>query len=615
MTKCVVCAAFAVFFAVCAVAMPSRSDLKKVQPTVNELMAEDISAMKSGKQTAEGAAAKAEELAGLATDEASKFLLLKGAFGLYVEGGKYEAAIATLETLKAQVKDVPDKVLADIVRAKMKKVSKKDGGAILSYYAQLDRRMRYADEKAKLEKAVKDSPSDKDAHRQLALATAVLDGWSAALAEFALAGGDLAAAAKAEQGGNVAAAADGWWTCAAASGDEDAQEELKAHAAALYAQAIKDGKLDGLKRALAEKRIAECGGCVPGGLAPSRPAEETRARTPSAPQESASSTPAAESWEGPNVPIDTRKLAPIKIPLKGANPLEFVPIPAGKFRTGGGLGAKGLCQGVDVVITRPFLMAKTPLTFAQWKALLGAEHPFEGNLRTGHCRPEEAEVYQKLGKSALMARCTLSNSEFALEELNRKHRKVLPKGYVFRLPTLAEAEHVENGGRTERGLGSHRKESEWAEAENVTFGGYATLLTKAGLVLPKAQFGERRDNRLGKYRNAWEGCLCPVGTRSPNPYGICDLFQESLTLDRLGPEVLPPGCSDGKMHPMEIMDGCDRLKAGQVDPFFWTSSSVFTFVRRGHLWQNYPLPASWGGGALRIVIGPDLVKERKSKKQ
>ena len=54
--------------------------MKKVQPTVNELMAEDISAMKSGKQTSEGAAAKAEELAGLATDEASKFLLLKGAF-------------------------------------------------------------------------------------------------------------------------------------------------------------------------------------------------------------------------------------------------------------------------------------------------------------------------------------------------------------------------------------------------------------------------------------------------------------------------------------------------------------------------------------------------------
>ena len=98
MTKRVVCADFAVFFAVCAVAMPSRSDLKKVQPMVNELMAEDVAAMKSGKQTSEGAAAKAEELAGLATDEASKFLLLKGAFGLYVEGGKYEAATGRRST-------------------------------------------------------------------------------------------------------------------------------------------------------------------------------------------------------------------------------------------------------------------------------------------------------------------------------------------------------------------------------------------------------------------------------------------------------------------------------------------------------------------------------------
>ena len=33
----------------CAVALPSRSDLKKVQPTVNELMVEDVAAMKGGK--------------------------------------------------------------------------------------------------------------------------------------------------------------------------------------------------------------------------------------------------------------------------------------------------------------------------------------------------------------------------------------------------------------------------------------------------------------------------------------------------------------------------------------------------------------------------------------
>ena len=127
MTKRTILLAISSAFALAAVAMPSRSDLKKVQSTVNELMADDIAAMKGGKQTPEGAAAKAEELAGLATDEASKFLLRKGAFGLYVEGRKYDEALAALDRLSAEVKDVPDQVLADIIREKLKRIPRKNG--------------------------------------------------------------------------------------------------------------------------------------------------------------------------------------------------------------------------------------------------------------------------------------------------------------------------------------------------------------------------------------------------------------------------------------------------------------------------------------------------------
>ena len=415
MTKRVVCAAFAVFFAVCVVAMPSRSDLKKVQPTVNELMAEDIAAMKSGKQTSEGAAAKAEELAGLATDEASKFLLLKGAFGLYVEGGKYEAAIAALDKLTAAVKDVPDKVLADIVRAKMKKVSKKDGGAILSYYAQLDRRMRYAAEKAKLEKAVKANPSDKDAHRQLAFATAVLGGWPAALVEFALAGGDIAKAAKAEQDGNVAAAADVWWACAGASGDEDEQEVLKAHAAALYAQAIQDGKLDGLKKALAEKRVAECG----------EAASQKGMSTTASRQKSES----ADGMRSSSEPLP--KIAPARVRYDWS-------VPTGKKRKTMEIdlgGEKLALQGVpggsreEATVTRPFWIATLPLSTKQCQCLDADYVSTRTDVDELFAGDEDVLV------GALM-RYDKCNRLFGI--LNAKFGGQLPQGWVVRPPTMAE---------------------------------------------------------------------------------------------------------------------------------------------------------------------------------
>ena len=399
----------------CAVAMPSRNELKKVQPTVNELMAEDISAMKSGKQTSEGAAAKAEELAGLATDEASKFLLLKGAFGLYVEGGKYEAAIAALDKLTAAVKDVPDKVLADIVRAKMKKVSKKDGGAILSYYAQLDRRMRYAAEKAKLEKAVKANPSDKDAHRQLAFATAVLGGWPVALVEFALAGGDIAKAAKAEQGGNVAAAADVWWACAGASGDEDEQEVLKAHAAALYAQAIRDGKLDGLKKALAEKRVAECG----------ETASQNGMSTTASRQKSGSADGVQSSSE--SLP----KISPSRVRYDWS-------VPTGKKRKtmeidlgGEKLALQGVPGGTceETTVTRPFWIATFPLSTKQCQCLDADYVSARADVDELFAGDDDVHV----GTEIRYDECS---KLFGI--LNAKFGGQLPTGWVVRPPTMAE---------------------------------------------------------------------------------------------------------------------------------------------------------------------------------
>ena len=266
MRKQVLCLVVSLLFAQFAAAMPSRSELKKVQSTVNELMADDIAAMKGGKQTPEGTAAKAEELAGLATDEASKFLLLKGAFGLYVQGGKYEEAVAALDRLTAAVKDVPDKVLADIVREKLKRIPRKDGGIIFDLYERIDRRQRFAGEIAALEKKLKESPSDKSVRQQLAVRLAQTDKWNEALGEFARLGGKEADAVKAESS-DPAAAADFWWTYQA---DDEGADAFRAHATELYRKAVADGKLKGLRLALAKKRMGD-GESEPAG-APAAPA-------------------------------------------------------------------------------------------------------------------------------------------------------------------------------------------------------------------------------------------------------------------------------------------------------------------------------------------------------
>ena len=606
--KRVVLFAISIVFVSCAVAMPSRNDLKKVQATVNELMAEDIAAMKGGKQSPEGAAKKAEELAGLATDEASKFLLLKGAFGLYVEGGKYDAALAALETLKAQVKDVPDKVLADIVRAKMKKVSKKDGGTILSYYAQLDRRMRSAAEKAKFAKAVKENPSDKVAHRQLAFATAVLDGWPAALAEFALAGGGFATAAKAEQVGKMAEAADLWWNL---SDDEDEQAVLREHAAGLYRQAMDGGKLEGLKLALAKKRIAEFGAEPSASPAPTAVAPETaRPEGKAIVLKAEAASPAKVRAQGQPMSLDLGK---------GVR-LNFVNCPAGDMSV---TSEETPSAPFRYTITRPFWIGQIPVTRRQLMAVYGTV-PFDEYEKLNGKSPFAGNSFQAVdklrklhgGEDSVWFGNSIVSRRFCLD-LTAKFKRQLPRGYVIREPSVAEwlyAYFAGMGGSLgqiqptkERSL--HFEHGEWHRA--------LEWLQANGLQ-PNAD--------IGSQTRAVELALIGGKPRqmAPNAWQVHDLDMcHEHVLDqfdlRQSPKVRydeykfvlnPWGCTFGDEKAVRL--------AGVKDPFFCSKQSLRELAvaeigclgkcRRAALCMR--LGGEVGPSHLRLVIGPDLEKER-----
>ncbi len=583
--------------AVCAVlsavawglsAMPTRSELKGVQSTVNELTAADLSARKSGKQTSEGAARKAEELARQATDEASKFLLLKGAFGLYVEGGKYDAALRALEELKAEVKDVPDKVMADIVRVKMKKIKRSDGGAIFAYYAQLDRRLRYAAVQERAAKALRANSSDKEAHGRLALSQAVLGDWKGALDEFALAGGDLAKAAAAEKSGG-ASAADAWWQCAAAAGDDDLQDELKAHAAALYSQLIRDGKLDGLKKALAEKRVVETTGRAVdslegAGIAVRNESARNGKVTPSKPVVVGKSA-GTYDW---SVPRDPKKAKPVAFKMENGHVIEFISCPAGTFKMSNctTVTAKGeaLFQYADdgwhtVELTKPFWMAKYDVTLRDFT-----------EFQSGFMDGLPPQVRASLEDPSYLIAMTMNHLDAHdfMEFLNYKYGSLLPTGYVFRLPTEAEYERAVMLG--EAGFFSKAR---WASGKERN--------DRPSFVAPSwRRFRRFVKADLEAHATKWGFVgLCTEGTR--------------LMLDSIGESVLGNEVEDTPGYGTRVkrtkVAEYFSYKQKEIDPFRTAKEGEKAYMLLRNPICRDLLPKR-GSGQVRLVIGPDLVKAR-----
>ena len=586
-----------------ALAMPSRSNLQKVQGAVAELMAEDMAAMKKGKLAPEKAAETALGYAREATDEASKFLFLKGAFGLFVQGRKYDEAVQAIETLTREVKDVPDKVLADIIREKLKRVPKKDGGAVFELYDRVDRRMRSSAERAKLEAALKANPKDADARRQLAFAKAVLGDWAGALGDFALVGGKASDAAKAEQGGKTPEAADLWWNL---SEDEDERAVLREHAAGLYRQALDGGKLQGIKLSLAKKRVAEFG--------VETKSEQKSGTEPAAPEPSAADSPAAERQPDSNPIAGAAGLPkPIVIPLKGTDvrPLTFVPIPAGTVDVS---DQEHVFANTTVTITRPFLMAKLPIDCAQWKSVMGNASLME-RVYVRHCDVTRAIFKAMGGVGSVAAASGILDANDFVERLNKDFKKRLPKGMVFRLPTYAEDLYVRYGGRPSKyfahayikeQLHSEKPSPEYAWVEKEVFDLYdfVDLLKKAGLkvpnfdhsALPKVQF-----RSLGIFGEAFDYYqMLPTGRRAPNPYGICDAYYGTRLLDRfdVGASIL----------------SLDSSSAGTSDPLFWTEDANYQAIFRSSSPNSWLIrPGAERGGVIRVVIGPDLVAEWKAK--
>ena len=247
-----------VSLAATAAAMPTQDELSKAGPLIQELMRDDLAAMRNGKRTREQVGDTAAALAKEAQSPAEKYLLLTTAFDQYMRGGSYDKANTSLVDLRLAIPDWKHADEYTLIEKSLRILAAGKGGPVRERYEALKERQQYA---ARLRKALaqaKSKPADKKLQLQIAAYYAVLEYWPQAVDAF-LAGSNpnCAAAAKLEkESAAPGKVADAWWA-ASDINPEFLSGAIRAHAADLYKKAIAANSLAGLQKVAAEKRIAE----------------------------------------------------------------------------------------------------------------------------------------------------------------------------------------------------------------------------------------------------------------------------------------------------------------------------------------------------------------------
>ena len=238
--------------------MPTQEELSKAGPLIQELMRDDLAAMRNGKKTREQVGDIAVALAKEAQSPAEKYLLLTTAFDHYMRGGSYDKANSSLVNLRTVIPDWKHSDECALIEKSLRIIASGKGGPVRERYAALKERQQYA---LKLKKALEQAaakPGDKKLQLQVAAYYAALDRWPQALDAF-IAGSSPACAAAAKLEKESAAPgqiADAWWS-ASDIHPEFLSVAIRAHAVDLYKKAIAANSLAGLQKVAAEKRIAE----------------------------------------------------------------------------------------------------------------------------------------------------------------------------------------------------------------------------------------------------------------------------------------------------------------------------------------------------------------------
>ena len=399
--------------AVTTLAMPTKVELTKAQPIVNELMKPLVDDFKAKRKSAKEVAESAESFAKEAETEAAKLLLLRGAISYYSRSADYEKAADAVALLQSEVKDIPPETVAEIISRATSRISAKNAPRLYSQYRLAKALVKANKDMPRLEAALKKRPLNFAARREYAELLALTGDWKGALAQFAELKGKEASMAKAELAGKAKSGelGDFWWDYKAQS--EDVADAIKAQAVAYYRAGLAANEITGLKKALAEKRIEEAGSSA------------------SDVADVASEKSVNESPSGCKF-IAKGNEATMVFP-NGVT-IEFVKCPAGQF--------KMLCdyeklETVPVKITRPFWFSKK---YILWESVQAAF--------------PERERYKKHKGSKTYVEVSLEEFEDGdmgmVARLNEDFKSFFPKGYVVRLTSMAEYEYAYHANTKDR---------------------------------------------------------------------------------------------------------------------------------------------------------------------
>lgn len=550
---------------VCSVtvfAMPTRTELSKAQPLVVELMAPATEAFKNASAKDKAAAAVkvgdvSSEFAKSAETEAAKFLLLKGAVSFYARGEAYDKAADAVVELQRSVKDVTPSLIADITGGAAGKISEAKAPRLYEMFRRAKLQVRATEEAKTLASKLRKMKSDA-LQRRYAEALAISGDWKSAYREFLkLSDGAMKNVVEAEANGKAKNAETGgfWWEYKPAM--EDAEDIFKEHAAEFYRKALAAGEITGLKKNIVEQRISGFGGIAANGSL-----VDTVTAVEKISSEPASSPSSNKTWQENG---NTAWLA-----LPNGEKLEFAKCPAGNgpviYCWNDEHMAKGGHKFFNAKVSRPYWIMKRPLCGKDLKGLAFA----------GALQGEDGEFIER----------ARDNVDCFCESLTAVVRDSLPCGYVVRLPSIVEYQYAfTEGGKAK----THPYDC-------LTRYGYWDKEAKpwyAEIGIP-AEGGQSRANGWGISHWALHEQVLDRVLDDNGKFN--DKHQLVLSLNK-------PAAEADTLWWGEVAGGADIDHNGQVIASTCLGGHLITGGTKG----TKP-------GVSRLVVGPDLVGEWKSRR-
>ena len=508
-----------------ALAMPTKQEISKAQPFVAELMAPIMDDFKAKKKTAAEVAEAAVAYAAEAKTEPAKFMLYRSSVPYYVRGEAYDKAAEAIDLLKGNVKDVPAEVILEILVKASVDDLKERAPRLYAMYRQTKRQVSAENDV----KGLRKKPASPANRRKLAEALATAGNWPEALKEFASLRDDTAQMAKKEQDGSAANAELGefWWTYAPTY--KNAEDTFKLHAAFHYRKALAAGEITGLKKNIVEQRIKEYA--------------EMAEVVPVSASTTALNAGSINLKTGGDSPFAV-KGNEATLTLRSGVKLEFVKCPSGWVNLVDDYERGALRK---VRITRPFWIMKQGLKKSDVvgtpvKFVLASNEFIAAN-------PEQ-----------LLTFCSQATEDA---------RAYLPKGYVIRMPSLAEWEYAYHAGD-----------------EDPRSDPFGTL--------------------LGHHSCFWNH----DGNSPVNKWGLHDFHIAEKVLDRIEQTSARVFDDKKKRRIAKLPDS-----ESNEDYFCWhenldAAPPMVRCPNDGSLWMKHKGAIA---GVSRLVIGPDLVSEWKAK--